>query len=98
MSVLLQDEFQNSFRATCDRINTQLVHSQVICSTANELFIETNNALADDNLYVTVAVLMMLCYVSIVLARFDLVDSRCEPPPSPVCPSALASSPVCPVT
>ena len=46
------------------------------CSTSNELFIETNNALADDNLYVTIAVVMMLCYVSLVLARFDLVDSR----------------------
>lgn len=72
----LQDAWQNNFRATCDGLNGRLQHTQVVCSTANELLIETNNALADDNLYVTIAVLMMLCYVSIVLARFDLVDSR----------------------
>lgn len=69
-------EWESLFRETCVHASENFTIISVACETDNEQTLETDQALADDQLFIVIAMTFMIAYVTLVLGKWDCVNSR----------------------
>eukprot|EP00041_Stephanoeca_diplocostata_P030365 m.918110 g.918110 ORF g.918110 m.918110 type:complete len:994 (-) comp23740_c0_seq2:282-3263(-) len=69
-------QWEKLFRETCSQASKNFTVISVSCETDDEQSIETDQALADDQTFIIIAMSLMIVYVSTVLGKRDCVNSR----------------------